>query len=217
MNAILFIVLSIVLFLCSLIGYNRFRITTLYALAIGGAVNANFYHAYSYPVVILGLPFGVDSIIYTLFVFCILVMLLKDGKKAAYNLAISSLVAIVISAIIDLISHLLSNGYSTEIIYTFLRFIFSVIASLVALAVVIELITKLRKKMNNYLLLIIGIFVASIINTAIYFPLSGIVATIPTNVSILIFTSFLGKMVSIAVGLLTYYFMNLIEKRKLNS
>ena len=77
----LFILFSIIIFLLSLVSYEKFRSTTLYALAIGGAVNANFFYAGNYPIFCFGIPFGIDSIIYTLFLFCVLLMFLKEGKK----------------------------------------------------------------------------------------------------------------------------------------
>ena len=70
MNLLYFILFGLFIFLCSLIGGKKYRSTTLYALAIGGAVNANFFHAGFYPIDIFGLSFGIDSIIYSLFIFC---------------------------------------------------------------------------------------------------------------------------------------------------
>ena len=49
MNFVWFLIFGLIVFLMSLICYESFRSTTLYALAIGGAVNANFFHAGNYP------------------------------------------------------------------------------------------------------------------------------------------------------------------------
>jgi len=116
MNFVLFIIFSLTVFLISLVGYKNFRSTTLYALAIGGVVNANFFHSVNYPINCFGLPFGIDSVIYTLFIFCVVVMYIKEGKKEAYTLAISSIIAIMFSALMQLIAQLLSKG-STLIVW----------------------------------------------------------------------------------------------------
>ena len=97
MNFIFFVILGISLFLLSMVGYKKFRTTTLYALAIGGAVNANFFHAGNYPINCFGLPFGLDSIIYSLFTFCVIIMFFKSNKKDAYILTLSSIIAIIFS------------------------------------------------------------------------------------------------------------------------
>ena len=66
---VLLILISFLIYSLTVVGYKKFRQTTLYALAIGGAVNANFFHALNYPIYCFGLPFGLNNIIYPLFAF----------------------------------------------------------------------------------------------------------------------------------------------------
>ena len=64
-NFIWLLLFGIFVFSLTLIGYKKYHSTTLYALAIGGVVNANFFHAEYYPISCFDLPFGIDSFIYT--------------------------------------------------------------------------------------------------------------------------------------------------------
>lgn len=214
MNFIYFIIFAILIFMSTLIGYKKFRSTTLYALAIGGIVNANFFHAVNYPINCFGLSFGIDSVIYTLFVFCVIVMLIKEDKKSAYLLAFSSIIAIMFSAIMQLVSDLLSIGSSYQVWATFLTFLVSSLASVVAVIVMLEILDRLKDKLNNYLLLILGTFIATIINSIIYYPLSLLIYGIPSNIYIFLLTTTIGKVIALLCGLLTLFIINKIDKNK---
>ena len=213
MNIIYFLLFSVCVFLCALIGGKRFRNTTLYALAIGGVVNANFFHAGNYPISCFGLPFGIDSIIYTLFIFCVVIMFIKEGKGQAYLLAISSIVAIMFSAVMQLVSDILSKGSSLDVWLTFLTFTISALASIVAVIAMLELLEKLKTKVNKYTLLTIGILVVTIINTLIYYSSSLLLRGIPTNIGIMLLTSFIGKFIALLCALFTLKLINTYDKK----
>lgn len=213
MNFLWFLIFSLIVFLMSLICYESFRSTTLYALAIGGAVNANFFHAGNYPIMCFGLPFGIDSIIYSLFAFCIVIMLLKTNKKEAYILSFSSIIAIMFSASMQLVSNLFTSGSTAIAWQTFLTFTVSVIASLIAIWAMIEIINYLKKKnANEYILLILGMLIVTFINSLIYYPLATIINKVPENIIQLSITSIMGKLIAVVWGILAFYLMNKIEK-----
>lgn len=213
MNFLWFLIFSLIVFLMSLICYESFRSTTLYALAIGGAVNANFFHAGNYPIMCFGLPFGIDSIIYSLFAFCIVIMLLKTNKKEAYILSFSSIIAIMFSASMQLVSNLFTSGSTAIAWQTFLTFTVSVIASLIAIWAMIEIINYLKKKnANEYILLILGMLIVTFINSLIYYPLATIINQVPENIIQLSMTSIIGKLIAVVLGILAFYLMNKIEK-----
>lgn len=216
MNFVCFTIFGLIVFLCSLIGYKNFRSTTLYALAIGGAVNANFFHAGNYPINCFGLTFGIDSLIYILFVFCVVVMLLKENKKSAYLLAFSGIIAIMFSALMQLTSSLLSVGSSEYVWNTFFTFVISCIASVIALFVMIETINKIKHKFNNYWVMLIGILIAIIIDSALYYPLAALINGAPENILSLVLTSFIGKAIALLFSLLTLYLINKYEAKHLN-
>lgn len=213
MNFIWFTLFSLIVFLLSLAFYERFRSTILYALAIGGIVNANFFHAGNFPIDCFGLPFGIDSVIYSLFAFCVAVMLIKTNKKEAYILSASSVIAIMFSALMQLVVDLLTKGSCPEIWTTFLTFTISAAASVVAIVVMIEIVARLKeKKVNNYLLLVIGMVIIAIVNSALYYPLVMLLNGTPQNVWTLMLTSVIGKMISLVWGVVCLLLMNKIEK-----
>ena len=214
MNFVFFVIFSLAVFLASLVCYNKYRATTLYALAIGGVVNANFFHAGNYPINCFNLPFGIDSIIYTLFVFCVVVMFIKDGKRPAYLLAFSSIIAIMFSAVMQLVSDLLSFGSSIDVWTTFFTFCISSVASVISIVVMLEILDKIKNKTNSYVLLIVGIVIVAVLDTLIYYPLATLINGVPNNMLILLLTSILGKTLALGCGLIALFFMNKIENKK---
>lgn len=214
MNFLFYIIFSLAVFSLVLIGNKKYFSTTLYALAIGGVVNANFFHAGNYPIMCFGIPFGIDSIIYTLFVFCVILMFIKEGKRQAYILAISSIIAIMFSATMQLISDLFTNGSSLEIWKTFFVFCASSLASVIAIFIMIKILEKIKNKINHYATVIVGITTVSIIDTLIYYSMAILIYGMPSNMSIYILTSFIGKLIALICGLLTLRLFNLINSVK---
>lgn len=206
MNLLYFILFSILIFLCTLIGYKKYHNTALYALAIGGVVNANFFTAGTYPIDIFGLSFGIDSIIYTLFIFCVILMYIKEGRSQAYLLAISSIVAIMFSAIMQLVSDLLSNGSSFAVWNSFINFFISSIASIIAIVTMIELcnyLSKYKLFKNPYIITIFGILICTFINSGIYYTSVILISGVRGNyIWELLFTSFIGKTFALACSIL---------------
>lgn len=214
MNFFIFCLCGLVIFFSLLLGGKKYRSTALYALAIGGVVNANFFHAGSYPINCFGLPFGIDSIIYTLFVFCVIVMFIQETKSSAYLLGVSSIIAIVFSALMQLISDILSKGSSAIVWNSFLSFMISAFASVIAIIIMLEILNKIKNKVNNYFLIIIGIIITTVINSFIYYPLSILLSGVPENIWILLLTSFLGKFIAMLFSLVTYFLITRIDKNK---
>ena len=216
LNFVLFLLFGVSVFALSLIGYKNYRSTALYALAIGGVVNANFFHAAAYPINCFGLSFGIDSIIYTLFAFCVMVMLLKENKKSAYLLAFSSIIAILFSAAMQLFADLFSNGSSKNVWTIFVSFTVSAIASVIAVAVAVETVSRLKNRINQYLCMALGIAIITLINSIIYHPLAILLNGAPVNISELLLTSVIGRLIALLYSVLMLYFINLTEKRIAN-
>ena len=218
MNFILFLILCISLFLLSMVGYKKFRATTLYALAIGGAVNANFFHAGNYPINCFGLPFGLDSIIYSLFTFCVIIMFFKSNKKDAYILTFSSIIAIIFSACMQLFADLFTVGSSLQVWINFINFIVSSVASIIAIWAMLEIINKLKQKgLNPYILLTLGMLIVAIINSSIYYTAATLINGMPENMLQLLLTSFIGKTIALLCAVGTFYLMNKLEKQDKNN
>ena len=219
MNFVYFLIFSVVIFLLSLISYEKFRTTTLYALAIGGAVNANFFHAGNYPINCFGLPFGIDSIIYSVFAFCVVVMFLKANKKEAYILMFSSVIAIMFSACMQLVADLFTKGSSLAIWQTFFCFCVSSAATVIAVCEMLEILQKLKEKgLNQYLLMVIGMAIVLFINSIIYYPIIVLINNTPANLWQQLLTSVIGKAIGIVCAIGSLYLMSkldiAIQKRK---
>lgn len=216
MNLLYLILFAIGIFMCSLIGYKKYFSTALYALAIGGVVNSNFFTAISHPIDVFGLPFGIDSIIYTLFIFCVIFMYFRFGKKDAFVLSISSVVAIILTAFFELTANLFSGNNTIEIWHKFMLFFFSALATIIATLLTIELLSIIEKhkKVNRYLLMVFAIVLSSIVNSSIYYLLSGFTAELKVNeIFTLILTSLIGKTIGLMCSLLMMFIINSIDKK----
>jgi len=213
MNLIYFLLFSIIIFLLSLVCYEKFRSTTLYALSIGGAVNANFFHAGNYPIMCFGLPFGIDSIIYSVFAYCVILMFLKLNKREAYILTFSSVIAIMFSALMQLVAELFTIGSCFSVWKTFLNFFVSSVASLIAVWIMLEILNRLKKKnINDYVLLIVGMLIVSLVNSLIYYSIVTWINGTPENILTLLLTSFIGKVIALACSIGALYLTTKIEK-----
>jgi hypothetical protein len=213
MNFIYFLLFSAIIFLLSLVCYEKFRSTTLYALSIGGAVNANFFHAGKYPIYCFGLPFGLDSIIFSVFVYCVIIMFLKVSKRDAYILTFSTVIAIMFSAVMQLVAELFTIGSCFAVWKTFLNFSVSAVASLIAVWVMLETLDRLKNKnQNQYVLMIVGMLIVSLLNSAIYYSIATWINGAPENIFILVLTSFIGKIIALACAIGALYLTSKIEK-----
>ena len=213
MNFIYFLLFSVVIFLLSLVCYEKFRSTTLYALSIGGAVNANFFHAGNYPIDCFGLPFGIDSIIFSVFAYCVIIMFLKVSKREAYILTFSTVIAIMFSALMQLVAELFTIGSCPTVWISFLNFFVSAAASLISAWVMLEILDKMKNKnINQYIILIAGMLIISVVNSAIYYSIATWINGAPENILVLLFTSFVGKVIALGCSVGTFYLTSKIEK-----
>lgn len=177
----------------------------LVAFAVGTACNANFYHALTTPIECGGIIFAIDSILFTLFLHTIIVKYLHYSLKDAKNMAVASVVAIVISAVIEFLAKLNSIGYSNAILLNFLNYIVSAFASLIGIFFMIWFLEK-SKKMNVYLRILIAIFIGSILNSTIYYLgvyfINGINGEVFWK---MLLGSYIGKTYAIGLSMLCYF------------
>ena len=211
MEPVYFLLFSIGFFLLSLIGYKKFKSIMLYSLAIGGLVNSNYYHSVKYPINCFGLTLGIDSIIYVLFVFCVVVMNFKEGKKAAISLSISSILAIVVAATMQLCADLISDGSSLREWNTFFTFLSSAFASVVSVFILVKIFDKI--KVNDYLKLVICIFIVAFVDSIIHYPLYILINGWTSEFANIIVGNVIGKFVAILTSLIPFFFMNKMDKK----
>jgi hypothetical protein len=214
MNFVLFLLFGAGVFALSLIGHKKYHNTTLYALAIGGVVNANYFHAANYPIECFGLPFGIDSIIYTLFAFCVIVMLLRQTKKDAYLLAVSSIIAILFSAFMELAAKMLAGENLVEAGMVFELFLISAVASAIAVIAAIETVQRMKEKYNQYVCMALGIGIITIVNSTIYYSATAILRGATDNIWLYFSTAFAGKGIALIYSLVALKVLNLLQKKK---
>lgn len=217
MKILFLVILAIICFSLVWVGGKKYNSTALYALAIGGAVNANFFHAGSYPINCFGLNFGIDSIIYTLFIFCVIVMYIKQGRTEAYILTASSIIAVLFSAIMQLLADLLTIGSNVTSWIMFANFVVSCVASLIAIISIVELLHFLRnKKFNQYLKIILCLIIATVINSIIYYSVSCLLYGVPQNFDNLLIASLIGKSIAIIISIISFAICNCVINYKNN-
>lgn len=214
MNFLFFLLFGAGVFSLSFIGHKNYHNTTLYALAIGGVVNANYFHAANYPIECFGVPFGIDSIIYTLFAFCVMVMLLRQTRTSAYLLAISSIIAILFSAFMELAARVLAGGDVAEAFTVFELFLISAVASVIAVVVAIEVVRRLKEKCNPYVCMALGVGIITVINSSIYYSVTVAFRGAADQMWLYISTSFAGKGVALVYSLIALKILNLLQKKK---
>ena len=71
-NIMVLILFTVLMFIIFVIARKMFGKNALFVIGIGSVIGANLYNANDFPIAIGNLVFGIDSIIYTLFVFSIL-------------------------------------------------------------------------------------------------------------------------------------------------
>jgi len=142
----------------------------LIAFAIGCAVNANIYTAFDKPVVFGPFTFGIDSMLFAIFTFTVIVKFIHYPRKHGQTLAVSTVIAVIISAFIEFFACLSSQGYSDQILRNLLSYLLSALSTLIGVWLMI-LVYELMKKRNvsRFIIIPVCMLVGCVINnTATY-------------------------------------------------
>ena len=75
---LIFAVMILAIVITAIILFHK---DAIFTIAIGTVIGANIYNAFTYPINIGEFVFGFDSIIYSIFLFCMFVFLVDYGKK----------------------------------------------------------------------------------------------------------------------------------------
>ena len=113
--AYLLAVLAVVVAVAFIFGYYFFRKDALYVLGIGAAVSSNVYNVNAYSIDAGWLIFGLDAVIYILFVFCVMVACKDYGKKVAKAIMFSSMAGIMLTATFDFFAKWATNARSVAL------------------------------------------------------------------------------------------------------
>lgn len=210
-------VLAGVVAIAFIVGYYLFRKDSLYVLGIGSAVSANVYNVHAYSIEVGRLVFGLDSVIYILFAFCIVVACKDFGKKSAKAITYSSMAGIMLTATFDFFAQWATIGIAENVIWGFVSFAVSVVAIYISTLVGLWIFEKLKTRLPNFLSMGLSIITLSIINSCIFFGIMYIIgADLFGSFWGTLAGSFIGKCGAIIVLLLAYEVVKLLDKRKLN-
>lgn len=214
----LFLVLTAVLVFAILIVSNRFwGKDALFVVGIGCAIGSNIYNVGDYGIVIGNLVFGIDSVIYTVFVFVVLLCLKNYDEKSAFTLLYSAMGSIMLSALLVFIASWASAGFASNLIWGFVSYLISVIATFVALFTTIKLFKYFESKnLNVYLNFLINVLIASFINSLIYFGAVAIISGFEENFLGQLGASYIGKLMSTAFSLFTYFICTKLPYKKID-
>jgi len=179
----------------------------LILIAIGCAINANIFNSNTVPVEVGNLVFGIDSIIYTLFVFTVIIEARDYGIKDAKSMTTITIAAIMISATIEFFAYWSFSGINTQILISLGLYVISAFGTFVAIWAMLWLFQTLKKKnVNRFVNIALCILIASIINSFIYFGGAFMIgAGTSSNFVGALIGSYIGKIFCIFLALVVYF------------
>lgn len=217
MSGILFfIVFILVMFIILGIALRLFPKDASFTIAIGAVIGANIYNSTAYPIFIGNFIFGIDSIVYTIFAFCLLFMLIKYGKRDMKIVLYTSLFSIFFTALLFFMGNLSQSGYSTELLLRFLFYIASIIATYFAVLAMAKIFEWLQAKNTNvYISILISLLVVSLVNSLIYFGISYLLTGNLGNTFFLaLIGSYIGKAIASLLCLVVFAILSIKKHNK---
>ena len=178
----------------------------LYTLAIGFAINANIYNATTVPMYLGTIVFSIDSILYTGFMFCVIVCAIEYGVVKAKILTSSTIAAILLSAVIEQLAKISTYGFHTEYLTSFLSYFFSVLGTFAGVWLMLWAYEKMQEKnINIYLIIMACVAIANIVNSVIFYIFTIISTGSAENLLGMLIGSVIGKIFCIMLCLLSFY------------
>ena len=192
-------------------------IPTLIAVAIGSAVNANIFNPLTAPVQLGPFVFSIEIILYTLFMYTIVVRILDYGYQAAKTMTFTSIAAIIISAIIELVANLASKGLDIDSLKLFSYYLFSSIGTIFGVWLMVFITIKCRNEsISSYLIIPLAIVASSLVHAVFFY---GGIALVEWKFDLYQLSTFLGTLIgkTVCIGLCVLcYFINKTIWRPLN-
>lgn len=145
-------------------------VPTLLAVAIGCAVNANLFTPINSPITVGPFIFSMEIVLYTLFMYTIVVRILDYGYKAAKVMTFTSVAAIVISAFIELFARLANEVPADVAFKDFSYYLFSSVGTIFGVWIMIYITILCRKrKISPYIIIPLAIIASSIVHSLFYY------------------------------------------------
>ena len=153
----------------------------LISVAIGAAINANIYNSFNMPIEMGWVIFGIDSMLYSLFMFTVIWRAKDYSISSSKSLTLSTIIAIVISAAIELFAKWSHLGYlDWENGKTIIGYCVSAAATGITVWLVLFLFRFMEEhKQNTYLEFAVSLLVASTVHSLIY---NGFMSLINWNI-----------------------------------
>ena len=207
MQIVILCIIAVICFAATTVFRHISDSRTLISVAIGAAINANIFNSVSMPIVFGSMTFGIDSILYTLFIFNVIIKAKDYSIKDAKDLTISTIIAILVSAFIELFAKWSFTGINVQTFISFLSYFLSSLGTFIGIWVMLRCFKYFEaKKVNIYVTFFIVIVIESLISSSVYFCGSSIVKGDFSHIfSPALEGSYIGKLFSIVLGLLGYY------------
>ena len=198
-------------------------IPTLLAVAIGCAVNANIFTPINSGIVVGPFVFSIEAVLYTLFMYTIIVRILDYGFNDAKRMTFTSVAAILISAFIELVAVLSRDGMNVETFKSFSYYLFSSIGTVIGVWLMVLITIACRKKnVSSYLIIPFAIIAATIVHAIFYYGGYSLVRWEFKSYTLNVFLgTIIGKGVCIGLSVFCYFInqkfwkpLNLVSKEK---
>ena len=178
----------------------------LYTIAIGCAINANIYNAINAPMYMGDIIFSIDSVLYTCFMFCVIVCAIEYGVRKAKIMTSATIAAILLSAVIEQLAKMSTNGFNSEYLVNLSGYVFSAVGTFAGVWLMLAVYDRQSKKeMNVYVNMINCLLISSIVNTTIFYIFTRLTADNTTTLTYMLLGSYLGKVFCIALSLLSFF------------
>lgn len=164
----IYLLITCIIFYAILIISNKyFGERALITIGIGSAMGINFYNIVSFPILVAGYSVSLETFLYTLFIFCLILSCVFYGKKSAENLLIIVVCAILFTAVLEFLAILSSTTIFKTALLRLFGFIVNIISILISGWLGIRLFYKLSNKVTPVVNIIIFILLANIVKTLI--------------------------------------------------
>lgn len=186
----------------------------VYLLAIGSIVNAPIFNCIDFPFKVFGVSMGLDSVVYFLFIFTMLLTHAYCGKKQALDLMLTSVAAVLFAALIQFLSRWASQGLTKDLGFAMLKFIATSISSLSCGLVLFKLYDILKAKgVNLYLNASICLIVAGIVENIVFYGALIVFGYVDLSVVLsLLGGLYLGKAIGLVFALATIFISQKYKK-----
>jgi len=150
-----FLILCVVGLFLGMMFFRRWHdYPLLVTFAIGFAVNAHFYHSFSYPSYIPGcpIPFGFNAFLYVGFMYAAVLTALEYSVRRSKILTSSTCAAILMAAIVQFMANVSIKGFNWEDTAVMLFFLISGFGSFIAVMLIGFVFRKMKERNTNTIL-----------------------------------------------------------------